>query len=731
MMSFFIQVAVGVPLGDYFDYLLPPSMPTPTIGARVKVPFGTRKLIGVVIGVTDQTQVPQDKLKSLLAVIDSTPILPKSHLTLGRFLSRYYHYPLGEVLMTMLPTLIKQGAPRQAQTFLWQLIPPTQPLTKIQQQNYDNLNKISKHGSIHHVDLQKIALKTQQLNALVAKGCLIPKTPKDSPLLVNEPAQTLTDEQRLAVQHINDSKGYQGFLLDGVTGSGKTEVYLQAIAQVLQKGKQALVLVPEIGLTPQTYERFAKRFCVPILVLHSQLNDKERLAGFTTCQDGSAKLIIATRSALFYPFANLGLIVVDEAHDPSYKQKDHLRYHACDVALYLGRLLGCTVVLGTATPSLEQRSLADAGKLIHLKLTRPIGSGQSAIYLIDKRLGSHLRTDQDGNPISSALSPLVLDQMDKHLAKGEQVLVFLNQRGYAPILLCHACAHAFVCPNCDKNLTLHTRGGERLRCHYCHHEQAKPSHCPTCHSTNLITLGQGTSQLYEHLHALFADPQTCATPYPILQIDRDTTRKKNDWQAIYKQVLSNKPMILVGTQMLAKGHHFPNVTLVVVVDADSGLMSADFRASEHICQQIIQVAGRAGRANKTGKVLVQTLLPDHPLLTTLSKKGYHAAADTLLQERKLLGLPPASFSALIESEHATQQKAIEALIPIAQALSYFDVSLSHPSPAPFAKRSGRYFAQLFIYAKSRQHLHKALDAVWDNRPRQHVKLSLTVDPIGF
>lgn len=732
-MSVFVQVALDVPVGDYFDYVLPNNLPAPIAGVRVQVPFGSRKLIGIVLGTSTTTTIPADKLKPLLTVIDTTPILPASHLELGRFLSRYYHYPLGETLMTMLPTLVKKGNPLQGQFFLWQLTDTANtPLTPKQQQSYDAIKALSHNNHIHHTQLQKVDITTQQLNALVDKGYLIAKPLQDAPFIISQTTKTLTDEQQQATSLINASTGYQGFLLDGVTGSGKTEVYLQAIAQVLQKGNQALVLVPEIGLTPQTYERFAKRFCVPILVLHSQLNDKERLAGFAACQEGSAKLIIATRSALFYPFAKLGLIVVDEAHDPSYKQKDHLRYHTCDVALYLGRLLDIAVILGTATPSLEQLSLASTGKLTHLKLTRPIGAGQNTITLVDRRLGHHLRTDHEGKTVNSELSPIVIDHIDKHLARGEQVLVFLNQRGYAPVLLCHACGHQFDCPHCDKHLTLHTQGSGRLRCHHCHHEQPKPTYCIACNSTNLITLGQGTSQLCEHLHTLFGDPQACTTPYPILQIDRDTTRKKGDWQSIYKQVLSNKPMILVGTQMLAKGHHFPNVTLVVVVNADSGLMSADFRASEHVCQQIIQVAGRAGRAEQAGVVLIQTLMPNHPLLTTLSKNGYHATAQLLLKERKLLGLPPTSFAALIESEHATQAKALEALVPIAKALSAFDVSLSHPSAAPFAKRAGRYFSQLFINAKNRQSLHEALAMVWHtHKSQKNVKLTLTVDPIGF
>lgn len=733
----YVQVALEVPIGDYFDYLLPSKWSTPALGARVKVPFGSRTLVGVVIGISSQTAVAQDKLKQLIAVLDTSPLLPKPYLELARFLSRYYHYPLGETIATMMPTLVKKGHRLDEAVASWQISgqSPTKPLTQKQQQTLSTIDALARlsEGVVPHALLQQIGISVQQLNALVAKNCLKAMTQdhRTAPISLKQQPPPLNDEQKAAVLCINENKaGYRGFLLDGVTGSGKTEVYLQAITKTLQEGKQALVLVPEIGLTPQTYARFARRFCANILVLHSNLSDKERLAGFASCQKGSADLVVATRSALLYPFANLGLIIVDEAHDPSYKQQDHLRYHACDVALYLGRLLGCTVVLGTATPSLEQLTLASSGKLCHLKLTYAIGSGQHTLQLIDKRLGSHQRTNKEGELISSHLSPMVITAIDRHLARGEQVLVFLNQRGYAPILLCHACGHQFDCPCCDKHLTLHNTKKPKLHCHHCQYRTPKPLHCPTCRSSNLITLGQGTSQLFEHLHALFADPQTCTTPYPVLQIDRDTTHKKHDWQAIYTQVLSNRPMILVGTQMLAKGHHFPGVTLVVIVNADSGLASADFRASEQLCQQIIQVAGRAGRGDRAGSVLIQTLMPNHPLLTLLTKHGYHAAADHLLKERQLLGLPPARFAALIESEHSNQKQALDTLIPIAKALGVFEVNVSQPSYAPFAKRKGRYFAQLFVTATNRHTLHHALNTVWSDikNPRT---LSLTIDPIGF
>ena len=564
------------------------------------------------------------------------------------------------------------------------------------------------------------------------------------PAQVQGALPTLTDEQAEAVQAVTtalDTGRYQGFLLQGVTGSGKTEVYLRAIAHALALGKQVLILVPEIGLTPQTEERFSARFRAHILVLHSGLNDSERLAGWQACSDGQAQVIIATRSALLYPFAHLGLIIIDEAHDASYKQQDHLRYHACDVALYLGARLKLPVLLGSATPSLEHLHLCDTGKLTPLTLTERAGGALLPRYhLIDKRHGSHTHSDVHGQAVQGELATRTVHEMRTRLARGEQVLVFLNRRGYAPVLLCQACGWQADCPRCTSHLTLHkgalsTHAG-RLKCHHCNWQAPAPSHCPSCHSTNLAPLGTGTSQLYEQLHALFGNPQVTASTYPILQIDRDTTRKKGDWTRIYDTVLAGEPMILLGTQMLTKGHHFPDVTLVVIVNADGGFLSPNFRSPEHTAQQIIQVAGRAGRGDKAGDVFIQTLQPDNPLLLRLVQNGYPALARTLLSERQLLGLPPYSHAVLISAQHRDYTSAKNAIISAKNALpSPHPFAVLAPIDAPLLKKNNQHHVQMLILSKTRPPLHELLSWWWAHiqslPDSKGVRLSLDVDPMGW
>ncbi len=741
MMPTFIQVAVAVPVADYFDYTLPPAFPKPAIGARVRVSFGRRVLVGIVVGISTNSDVPPQKLKAINEIIDQEALLPAISLEFAQFLSQYYHYPLGETLAVMLPSLVRQGQPIDNQAPTWQLQDSKESLTPKQQATLATIEGLADKQLVHNTRLFTHGMSKAQLTPLINKGYLVATygTAHATPFAVQGVAPALTDAQQSASNAIIDvmiTPRYQGFLLDGVTGSGKTEVYLQAIAHALAQHKQVLVLLPEIGLTPQTKQRFAERFSSNILVLHSNLSDSARLQGFLACRDGSAQLIIATRSAIFYPFAKLGLIIIDEAHDPSYKQQDHLRYHTCDIALYLASKLAIPVVLGTATPSLEQLVLHQKGKLTRLTLSERIGGTMPHFALIDKRLGSHFHQNKDGASVSSELSPLVVHAIRTRLAKGEQVLIYLNRRGYAPIVLCEACGYQADCRRCNSHLTLHkSYHTARLKCHHCHYDIPMPTHCPACNSPNLTSLGQGTSQLYEHLHALFADPQANATPYPILQIDRDTTSKKDDWQAIYEQVLSARPMVLVGTQMLAKGHHFPNVTLVVIVDADSGFLSPDFRAPEHICQQIIQVAGRAGRAEKAGKVLIQTLQPDNPLLLSLIKDGYHATAELLLAQRALLGLPPVTYTALIQADSHEQSLAQNAIVAIKPYLATApNLTILAPITPPLAKKNNRYFVQMLLISPERQALQHALRQVWQDTKKHlashKVKLSLTIDPIN-
>lgn len=727
------QVALNTPALDFFDYTHPQPL---SVGVRVVVPFGKRTLTGIVVGITKDSTTPTHKLKPIQAVLGE-PILPSQTLKLARWLSQYYHYPLGETLAVMLPTQFRQGK-TIAETIYWDK-------SQNAHTSSDMLNKDKKLQSnlayfLSHklpIDQKQLKLSSKALQFLQEAG-LIERSAAPPKTLAHacQPHLTPTDCQKQAVcaisQAINQGD-YQAFLLDGATGSGKTEVYLQAIDHALQKGKQVLVLVPEIGLTPQTQERFFERFCANILVLHSAQNDTQRHQGFLACLSGEADIVIATRSACFYPFANLGLIVIDEAHDGSYKQTDHLRYHACDVAMMVAFWQRIPIVLGSATPSLEQLRLCQMGKLTKLSLN----AAQNLNYLIvDNRTQHHPIPHQSPNESSSTLAPKTVMLMREHLAADGQVLVFLNRRGYAPVLLCQACGYQADCIRCSAHLTVHKGNYSRLKCHHCHYQAPMPTHCPSCNSPNLTTLGQGTSQLHEHLHALFADPQTTMQPYEVLQIDKDTTRSKKDWERLYHTIGLGKPMILVGTQMIAKGHHFPKVSLVVVVDADAGFLSADFHSPEETCQRIIQVAGRTGRTQKTGTVVIQTLKPDNPLLITLIKHGYAHAAECLLKERRLLGLPPFSHAAVISAHSTNLELAKEAIVYAKNHLPACpSLSVLAPLPSPIAKKNHQYGMQMVLKATQRKQLHEAVDKIWvplkERYRSRHIRLSLDIDPKGW
>lgn len=753
-----IQVALAVPVGDFFDYLCPKNFAPPAIGSRVIAPFGRRQLIGIVTAhiARQDSQVPADKLKAISNIIDTAPIIGDDLIRLAQWLGKYYHHPLGDVYSVMLPTLINQGKPISTPSTVYRIDPSTpidtllQHLPKTAKKQRQLLSALAQHDNgLDLSALTAIGASRQTLKALLDKG-LISQTEQITPATIPPKAQLkqshlpANDEQQHAIDAITsacDRGQYQGFLLDGVTGSGKTEVYLQAMAHVLSQGKQVLILVPEIGLTPQTKSRFANRFTAAICVLHSNLSDSERLAGWRACQTGAAQIIIGTRSSVLYPFDHLGLIIIDEAHDSSYKQQDHLRYHACDVAMVRAMFAKIPVLLGTATPSLEHLKLVNDAKLSLLKLHNRAGNAnQAKLRLIDMRLGSQAIMHTDGKLSDTTFSPETVRAMRDTLAKGEQVLVFINRRGYAPILICAACGHQADCPNCDAHLTVHKNNLQpmysTLRCHHCGYITPLPSHCPECNSSNLDSVGTGTTRLVEHLHALFANPQVSSTVYPILQIDRDTMRKKGAWDALGAQIHTDRPAILVGTQMIAKGHHFPNVTLVVIANADLGFLSPDFRSPEHTAQQIIQVAGRAGRAQKQGQVFIQTMQPHNPLLVHLVRDGYGSFAQDLLSERAKLGLPPYSHAVLIraESTHYARAKA---------AISDAKACLPNPHPfvingpidAPMTKKNNRYQVQMLILAKNRSELHACLSTWWQQVQSlpsvKAIKISIDVDPIGW
>lgn len=711
---------------------------------RVRVPFGRgnhskKTLTGIIVDTPDASDVPTDKLKPIDALLDPAPLFDDSLLSLARWLAGYYHYPLGDVISIMLPKLLRQGDPLLREDVL---LPPVITWCLADNASMDRLavraskqracyqaltDYATAHGQGMPADeLSQHDISKATLRNLSEKGLVVATETSqhiDTPQR-SQDALTLTDEQQQAVDAVATcitEKTYSGFLLDGVTGSGKTEVYLQLIEQVIAKGKQALVLVPEIGLTPQTIARFKQRFHANIVMLHSGMTDKERLANWQLLADGSAHIVIGTRSALLSRFASLGIIIVDEEHDSSFKQHSTLRYHARDVALYRGQQTGCPVLLGSATPSYESLYRVNQGKLTHLTLKKRAGNAKPPQFkLMDVR----------GKFTQGSLSDATLDAIRHTLSKGEQVLIFLNRRGYAPTLLCDACGWQSNCPRCDARLTLHHTPYKYLKCHHCDWQQSRlPTHCPDCHSENLNPVGTGTERLEETLKEQLAD-------YPLIRVDRDTTRRKGSWDKIYQQINKNEAAVLLGTQMLAKGHHFPNVTLVVMPNADRGMLSSDYRAPERVAQLIMQVAGRAGRGEKAGTVLIQTLQPDNPLLLTLVKQGYAHFAQDNLATRQQLSLPPYRHAALVRAEGKYQDNNLNLLRNATLKLpAHHQLTVWGPLPAPMEKKASRYHAQLLLLSDSRSALHQALQHGWPqllaDPDGKYIKLTLDIDPIEW
>jgi len=715
-----LRVALPVPLPQLFDYTLPPGPeadPAMT-GRRVRVPFGSRELIGVVAGI-GAVEDPSG-LRAALEWIDAQPLLEGELWRSLQWLARYTHAPLGEVVSTALPAPLRRGdGVPDTHAWGWQLTAEgrsPQPRLRAGTRPH-RLAGLLDAGVVNEdtLDMQmddwRGAARALAKRGLVERIALAHR----AALPVPSAGPTPNAEQADAIAAINAADGFGAFLLDGVTGSGKTEVYLQAIAQCLARGRQALVLVPEIGLTPQTLSRFRTRLGIPVHVLHSGLNDNERARVWAAAARGEAQVIVGTRSAIFTPLPNAGLIVIDEEHDGSYKQQDGIRYHARDFALVRAKALDVPVVLGSATPSLESLHNARAGRYLHLRLKQRAGDARPPrVRVLDVRK----------RPLRDGLSPEVLEGIGQHLQAGHQVLVFKNRRGYAPVLLCHDCGWTAPCQRCDAPMTVHA-GGRRLQCHHCGARQAAPLACPDCGSLALQPQGIGTERLEEHLVEAFAD-------YPVIRIDRGTTGKRDALET-QLALLGDRAGILVGTQILAKGHDLPKLTLVVVVGIDEGLFSADFRASEKLAQQLIQVAGRAGRAADAGEVWLQTHHPGHPLLETLVNGGYHNFADAELQQREAAGFPPFAHLALLRAEsqqveHANAMlSAVRGLIPEAAAVERYG-----PMPAPMPRRAGYQRTQLLLSCPSRPPLHGLLDLL---TPQIHglpqarrVRWSLDVDP---
>ena len=723
-----VEVAVPSPLYRGFDYRLPVSAAPPAPGTRVLVPFGRQLLVGIVLGSKQHSEVPLAKLKAVKQVLDTQPVFDTALLQSLRWAAHYYHHPIGETLTTALPLALRKAKPISGpDTGVWQL-------TELgREQSATRLTRAARQAEVlevlqahpQGVSRGALAVPLAVLRTLQAKGWIVQAessrpTPAVQQANHRPTGPQLSAAQSRAVAEVRAAGDrFACFLLEGVTGSGKTEVYLQLIAPLLEAGRQVLVLVPEIGLTPQLVERFRERFQLAVSVLHSGLSDGQRLQAWRQAVAGQTGLILGTRSAIFTPLRNPGLIIVDEEHDGSFKQQDGLRYSARDLAVWRAHQLNIPVILGSATPSLESLYNARQGRYQHLQLPERAG----------KALHPHMRLlDLRGQPMRDLLSASLLQAMHRHLEQGGQVLLFLNRRGFAPVLLCHACGWVATCGRCDARLTLHQRRGE-LRCHHCGSQRAVDRYCPACGSSELLGIGEGTERIEQALGEQF--PQ-----YPVLRIDRDTTRRKGALEDALATAQSGRAKILLGTQMLAKGHHFPNVTLVAILDADQGLFSTDFRAGERMAQLIIQVAGRAGRADKPGEVLIQTHHPDHPLLLQLVAEGYPAFAAAALQERRESLLPPYASMALLRAEapHTEHPRAfLEQACALAETLRGDSVQLWGPVPAPMERRAGRYRAQLLVQTAQRAELQRLL-AAWipqldTLKSARRVRWSIDVDPI--
>jgi primosomal protein N' (replication factor Y) len=658
------QVALDLPLDRLFDYRVKAdSRPEP--GLRVRVPFGRGEKIGVIVALSEASELPPEQLKSALEIPDDLPPLPPDFFRLCEFASAYYQAPLGEIMLQALPPGLKK--PR--------------------------------------------IVKRRQTRA---KTLARPEAPE---------APQLTPEQKSVIDAIQASRGYAPFLLHGITGSGKTEVYLRLVAAALQAGRQALLLVPEINLTPQLEARFIQRFPdTPIAMLHSDLGEAAREAAWKAAFLGQARIVAGTRLAVFTPLPDLGLIIVDEEHDPSYKQQEGTRYSARDLAVFRAHAQQIPIVLGSATPSLESWAHAQQGRYTLLNLTaRAISTARlPAIRLVNTRRVK----------LSDGLSPLLQEALRQRLEAGEQSLVFLNRRGYAPVLSCAACGWVSRCRRCAANMVVHL-ADQRLRCHHCGLEIRIPRNCPVCGNQDIVPFGRGTQRLEAALGELFPQAR-------ILRADRDSARSRKQWEDLLRRIHAGEADILVGTQMLAKGHDFPRLTLVGVVGADAALFAADWRAPERLFAQLMQVAGRAGRACLPGEVIIQTEYPDHPLYDALQAHDYPRYARTLLAERCQAGFPPYAYQAMLRAEAPRMEDALSFLETAAALLppeDYPEVALYDPVPMRLSRLMNLERAQLLAESASRPRLQAFL-TIWRQRLKslktaRRLRWHLEVDPLEF
>jgi primosomal protein N' (replication factor Y) len=726
-----VKVAIAVPLSQVFDYLPAGEISQYKTGVRVLVNFARRKVIGYVVG-TGAPSVDVSKVKPVEQLLDSSPQVPADIIDLIKWAAGYYHHPLGEAWATALPVAMRKA----------EFSPPKEPVVyRPTEEGTSDCSALLKRAPsqaglldfLVQSPLPRSAAECRlhdtgwsaPMKQLIAKG-LVETVRAGLPAELARDrvrhSPELNPQQASAAAAIKDNAHhYYAQLLYGVTGSGKTEVYIDAARPVIEAGKQVLILLPEIGLTPQLLSRIQSALACRVELSHSGLNDTERYLAWQAARSGEARILIGTRSAVFTPLPKLGLIVVDEEHDGSLKQQDGFRYHARDLAMVRARSANIPVVLASATPSLESLHNVVKGQLQMHKLENRAGSATGPeLTLLDSR------SAYTENGVSGEL----LKSMGEVLARGEQVIVFINRRGFAPVLMCEACGAITDCNHCDAHMTIHARS-RSLRCHHCGASRSMPRACANCQSTDLLNVGVGTERVDEYLSEKFPD-------YKVLRIDRDTTSRKGELQRHLAMAASGEAQILVGTQMLAKGHDFPNVTLVGILDADQGLFSADFRSIEQMGQLIVQVAGRAGRAEKPGRVIVQSRSPEHPLLQTLLQQGYGSFTEQLLTERRDALWPPYMHIALLRSDSAVAGEAREFLQRVKDWLTNSlqeraeQITVMGPADAPMERLGGRHRAQLLLMAEQRKPLHQLLSvlrpALEKNPAARKVRWSIDVDP---
>lgn len=729
-----VEVLVPIPLMEKFSYL-PPKNNTSSLkqGSRVLIPFGRRTLVGVIWGFVKKDPFDKRKYKYIKDVLDESPLLDANSISLAEWSSRYYHYPLGEIITYFFPPSIRKGKDAKFReskylelTSKGSFLQATDLSRAPSQQKLIELLKEKTEISLKSA--QAFGISAAVINGLIEKGFIARFSRELSPYKKFEnnnllSSKELNPEQSEAVNAINGAQNKNiTFLLDGITGSGKTEVYLQAIQEVIRQGRQALILIPEIGLAPQAEERFREYFGDRVMSFHSAKNDREKVDAWLGASRGLVDIIIGTRSSVFLPMKNLGIIVVDEEHDLSFKQMDKFRYSARDMALYRAKLEKVPVVLASATPSLETLKNAEEDKYKVLKLSkRATGASLPSFQAVDLR----------GKELFEGLSKELLEASQTELAQGNQVLIFLNRRGYAPSMICKVCGWISNCERCDALMTVH-KNPLKLHCHHCEAQKPYPNKCQSCDSNDFLTYGFGTEKIEEFLQNYFPNIKT-------LRIDSDSTRKKETLNEYFSEIREGKPMILLGTQLLAKGHHFPDVTLVGIIDADSGLFSADFRGSERVAQLMTQVSGRAGRDKKPGRVILQSYCPDHPQIEEIITGSYDKFAKKLLGERKSLKIPPFSFQAKIFAESPKSLISRDFILNLLNQSKIdekirMNVRVIGPLPSVMEKKSGVYRWELSIFSKSRSNLHKYLDVMqsrlYDPKLSKQVRWSIDVDPLS-